>query len=103
MLRYRPFKLLLDALSHTQPPSGEISSSNSFAEHRCILFIALAGSGYIPMLHQYLLFGIDGLRSFPLTSALLMDAIYLLGVGFYVTQFPERRFPKRFDIWVSDE
>jgi adiponectin receptor len=73
-----------------------------FDKHRrSILFITLAGSGYIPIIHGYLISGIDGLRQFPLTHTLIMDVVYLIGVGFYLTHFPESRYPTKFDIWVS--
>ncbi|KAH7063492.1 hemolysin-III related-domain-containing protein [Macrophomina phaseolina] len=69
------------------------------AAWRSILFISLAGSGYIPIVHSVCLEGLKGLSSFPLMYTLAMDALYLLGVFFYLTHLPESRYAGRFDIW----
>lgn len=55
----------------------------------------------MPILHQYFFFGSQGLFLFPLVSVVLMDASYFMGMWFYTTQFPESRYPQRFDFWVS--
>jgi hypothetical protein len=54
------------------------------------------------MVHNYFLYGVSGLRYFPLTAALAMNALDFLGAVFYVSRFPESHFPHRFDIWVCN-
>ncbi|KAF2243164.1 HlyIII-domain-containing protein [Trematosphaeria pertusa] len=68
---------------------------------RAMLFAAFVGSGYVPIVHSYLSHGLVGLRYFPVTAALIMNALDFLGAIFYVTRFPERHFPETFDIWGS--
>jgi hypothetical protein len=67
---------------------------------RSMLFGAFIASGYLPMVHNYLLYGGPGLRYFPMTAALIMNGLDFLGAAFYVSRFPESHFPHRFDIWV---
>jgi adiponectin receptor len=69
--------------------------------YRTILFGSFIASGYVPMVHNHLLHGASGLRYFPLRAALIMIVLDFLGAAFYVSRFPESRFPSLFDIWVS--
>jgi hypothetical protein len=68
--------------------------------YRTVLFGAFIASGYVPMVHNYYFYGSEGLVYFPLTAALVMNALDFLGAVFYVTRFPESRFPEKYDIWV---
>ena len=58
-------------------------------------------TGYTPLIHAYLVSGIEGLECFPWRAAVKMLSADLVGVLFYITRFPESRFPETFDIWVS--
>ena len=68
-----------------------------------MLLAAFMASGYFPMIHSYLVSGIDGLRLFPLAHVATMEAFYLIGVIFYLTRFPESMFSETFDILVRLE
>jgi hypothetical protein len=68
---------------------------------RSALVIALAGSGYLPIIHTVLFVGIDGLRTFPLINTIITCTLYLLGAGVYVTRVPEKYWSGKFDIWVG--
>ncbi|KAH9862836.1 hypothetical protein J1614_010929 [Plenodomus biglobosus] len=66
---------------------------------RSILFATFFASGFVPMLHASLIDGIDVLGLFPLAHAIGMGSFYGTGVIFYITRFPEKYFPEKFDIW----
>lgn len=53
------------------------------------------------MIHACILDGTDVLGLFPLAHVIGMETCYLTGVIFYLTRFPEKYYPERFDIWVS--
>ena len=36
-----------------------------------------------------------------IAGVLLMGGVYILGAGFYVSRFPERLFPGKFNTWAS--
>ena len=58
----------------------------------------------VPGVHFTLIVGSDypGLLLWRVLSPLLeMLGLYALGFGFYVSRWPERRWPRRFDIWLS--
>jgi adiponectin receptor len=67
---------------------------------RSVLFASFVASGFIPMIHACLLDGIGVLGSFPLAHAIGMVTCYSTGVIFYLSRFPERQYPVKFDIWV---
>lgn len=60
-------------------------------------------TGYTPLMHAYLIGGAEALKYFPWLAAVKMLASDLVGVLFYITRFPESRFPGTFDIWVSSD
>ncbi|KAI8932420.1 hypothetical protein NX059_010606 [Plenodomus lindquistii] len=66
---------------------------------RAVLFAAFFISGFIPMLHASIVDGIQVLGLFPLAHAIGMGSCYGVGVVFYITRFPEKYFPEKFDIW----
>lgn len=65
-----------------------------------MIIAGLMGTGYTPLIHAYLLGGIERLQYFPWQAAVKMLSADLVGVLFYITRFPESRFPETFDIWV---
>lgn len=67
---------------------------------RSILFASFVASGFVPMIHACVLDGTDVLGFFPLAHALGMVTCYLTGTIFYLSRFPERRYPVKYDIWV---
>jgi adiponectin receptor len=72
-----------------------------FFEHtwtRVSLFIALALSGVVALLHAVIAHDFSPTTTSLLKGVLQMGATYLLGVGFYVLNLPERCAPRRFDI-----
>ncbi|KAF1845089.1 hemolysin-III channel protein-like protein Izh2 [Cucurbitaria berberidis CBS 394.84] len=68
---------------------------------RSILFAMFVASGFLPMIHACALDGTDVLGLFPLAHVIGMETCYLTGVIFYITRFPEKRYPETFDIWGS--
>ena len=57
-------------------------------------------SGCVPIAHMYLTEGIGGVAGFPLKALVVMECWYGAGTVFYVSHWPEKYFPKKFDIWV---
>lgn len=68
--------------------------------NRAILFASFVASGFLPMIHGCMLEGKEILGLFPLSHAIGMEAFYLTGVIFYITRYPEKYYPEKFDIWV---
>lgn len=66
---------------------------------RSVLFATFFASGFVPMLHACIIDGVEVLGLFPLAHALGMGACYGTGVVFYITRFPEKYYPEKFDIW----
>ncbi|KAF2844643.1 hemolysin-III channel protein-like protein Izh2 [Plenodomus tracheiphilus IPT5] len=66
---------------------------------RAILFATFFASGFVPMIHASIIDGVDVLGLFPLVHAIGMGLFYGMGVIFYITRFPEKYFPEKFDIW----
>lgn len=58
-------------------------------------------SGCVPILHMFIMQGYEGVEQFPLKHIALMGLCYLTGTCFYVTHWPEKRWPAIFDLWVS--
>ena len=54
------------------------------------------------ILHMFIMQGYEGVRQFPLMYTALMGLCYLAGTCFYVTHWPEKRWPDTFDVWVSE-
>ena len=72
-----------------------------------IMYAVLGFSNLIPVGHIIYLGMQDELApgALPLsccfTGVVAMAALYLVGVGAYISRFPERYFPKIFDIWLN--
>ncbi|KAL5404741.1 hypothetical protein PMIN06_009524 [Paraphaeosphaeria minitans] len=69
------------------------------AKWRAFIIAGLMGTGYTPLIHAYLIGGIERLQHFPWQAAAKMLWADLVGVLFYITRFPESRFPETFDVW----
>lgn len=82
-------------------PHSTPTLNRSDLPHRALIIAGLMATGYTPLIHAYLVSGIDGLKHFPWHAALKMLSADLVGVMFYITRFPESRFSETFDIWVS--
>ena len=65
---------------------------------RIALFIALALSGVVALLHAMVAHDYSPETTALLKGVLQMGAMYLLGVGVYATRVPESLAPRRFDI-----
>ena len=64
-------------------------------------FLALMLSGFAPIVHMFLFEVFEGIRYFPLLQIAYMELCYFVGTVFYLSHWPERRWPETFDIWVS--
>ena len=64
------------------------------------MFIALALSGFVPIVHVVFAQGAEGLQRFPLASIAVTCGSYLIGTGFYIARVPEKLWPGVFDVWV---
>lgn len=75
-----------------------------FHEHvglRVTIFLGLGFSGLVPAIHSAFLLPFTSAISSVVTGMLLMVLLYCGGLVFYVTQFPESKFPGHFDFWLS--
>ncbi|KPI90593.1 putative adiponectin receptor protein 1 [Leptomonas seymouri] len=75
-----------------------------FHEHvglRVGIFFGLGFSGLIPSIHSAYLMPLSSSTSSVAVGVLLMVFLYSSGVAFYVTRFPECKFPGHFDCWLS--
>ncbi|MES1909384.1 MAG: hypothetical protein MHM6MM_002131 [Cercozoa sp. M6MM] len=74
--------------------TSERAMQHKYRTPRSMLFVGMAASGIVPLAH---LIYRDGWQPVWMLDVLVMGATYLLGVAFYVTQFPETCAPGRFD------
>lgn len=78
--------------------------TNVFHEHvglRVATFLGLAFSGIVPAVHSAFLMPLTTATFSVIKGVVLMVLLYCGGVVFYVTQFPENKFPGHFDFWLS--
>ncbi|KAF1980369.1 hypothetical protein BU23DRAFT_443832, partial [Bimuria novae-zelandiae CBS 107.79] len=73
----------------------------SAAVWRSLVIADLMATEYTPLIHAYILRGAEALEYFPWRAAAKMVSVDIIGVLFYITRFPESRFPDTFDIWIS--
>jgi len=67
--------------------------------YRAGMFIALGGSGVLPVLHGISLFGFEALdERMGVTWLLAQGTLYISGALIYAARFPERLAPGRFDL-----
>ena len=68
------------------------------------MFIGLGLSGVIPALHYVITDGFhEAINVASLGWLVLMAFLYISGAIIYAVRIPERIWPGKFDIWVSDE
>ncbi|ROT34788.1 HlyIII-domain-containing protein [Sodiomyces alkalinus F11] len=69
---------------------------------RAAMFVGLGLSGIVPVLHGLKLYGREALeRRMSLSWVVGHGALYVTGAFIYAVRWPERSFPRRFDIWGS--
>ncbi|KPA81652.1 putative adiponectin receptor protein 1 [Leptomonas pyrrhocoris] len=68
---------------------------------RVATFFGLGLSGLVPAVHSVFLLPFTSAASSVAVGVVLMVLLYSSGVAFYVTQFPESKFPGHFDFWLS--
>ncbi|CAC9552554.1 conserved hypothetical protein [Leishmania infantum JPCM5] len=68
---------------------------------RLSVFLGLGFSGLAPALHSLAILPMNAASGSTLLGICLMVVLYCSGVAFYVTQFPESRYPGHFDCWLS--
>ncbi|ENH71182.1 hemolysin-III family protein [Fusarium oxysporum] len=68
---------------------------------RALAFVATGLFGVSPLIHGFSMFGMSQMmrKAFPYTLA--KAGCLLLGTLFYLTRFPESRYPGEFDLWGS--
>jgi len=85
------FSLALTPLFHDQ----------RYREVRSALFIGLALSGVVPITHMLFHYDFDQISRSVLAGSLFTGGAYLCGTVFYLSRFPERVAPGRFDLVLS--
>ena len=68
---------------------------------RVLVFLALMLSGCVPIAHAAMSVGMGAAKEFPLGHIAVMGLCYLLGAVLYTLHWPEKKWPRRFDVWVS--
>ena len=73
------------------------------AKWRVHLFPAFVASGFIPVAHLAHLDGaLAASTGFPLQSSASMVLFYAAGAAFYIARFPEKYWPGKFNLLVSE-
>jgi adiponectin receptor len=66
------------------------------------MFVGLGLSGIIPMLHGLKIYGWEEIQQrVSLNWVVLHGFLYIFGAFIYAARWPERYFPRTFDIWGS--
>ena len=52
-------------------------------------------------MHVAIAEGPGGLERFPLLNIIVTCGSYVIGTAFYIARWPEKRWPGKFDVWVS--
>jgi adiponectin receptor len=69
---------------------------------RVCLYAMVAVAGIVPAVHSHFLLqslNFDGSEVY--NRLYIMYGLYTLGVFFYISKFPESRYPGKFDIWLN--
>ncbi|KAI5918523.1 hemolysin-III related-domain-containing protein [Camillea tinctor] len=73
-----------------------------FRSYRTSIFVGLGVSGVVPVCHGISIYGYQGLVDrMAVDWVLLQGFLYIFGAFLYAVRWPERSFPKTFDIWGS--
>ena len=79
-------------------PWFKVFDSPEFTPRRIALYSLTGASGVVPALHTLFIFPHSANTLVVHTGVALMFVLYALGVLFYVSKFPESRWPGRFDL-----
>ena len=67
-----------------------------------MMFVGLGVSGVVPVIHGITIYGFRELdERMGLAWVLAQGALYIVGAFIYAIRWPERLFPRTFDIWGS--
>ncbi|KAL7629222.1 hypothetical protein AAE478_000742 [Parahypoxylon ruwenzoriense] len=70
--------------------------------YRAAMFVGLGVSGVVPVCHGLCIYGYRSLEErMGLNWVLLEGFLYIFGAFLYAIRWPERSFPRTFDIWGS--
>ncbi|KAI0592896.1 hemolysin-III channel protein Izh2 [Biscogniauxia sp. FL1348] len=73
-----------------------------YRPYRTAIFVGLGVSGIVPVCHGISIYGYQGLvERMGLDWVLLQGFLYIFGAFLYAVRWPERSFPRTFDIWGS--
>jgi adiponectin receptor len=78
--------------------------SQRYLAIRVSLYAMVAVAGIVPAVHSYFLLqtlSYDSSFDEVYRRLYIMYGLYTLGVFFYMSKFPESRFPGKFDIWLN--
>ncbi|KAL3295422.1 hemolysin iii family channel protein [Colletotrichum asianum] len=69
---------------------------------RACMFVALGTSGVVPVIHGLTVYGRAEMENrMSLSWVVLHGAMYIFGAFLYAARWPERSYPRTFDIWGS--
>lgn len=72
---------------------------------KAFLYGGLGLSNVFPLFHMVALFVFKSKGDLPVNSSIfwvmLSGVVYLLGLAIYSSKFPEKYYPKKFDIWLN--
>lgn len=67
-----------------------------------MMFVGLGASGVVPVIHGLTIYGYKDLNErMGLAWVLLQGFLYISGAFIYAMRWPERSWPRTFDIWGS--
>ncbi|KAI0842212.1 HlyIII-domain-containing protein [Hypoxylon sp. FL0890] len=70
--------------------------------YRAAMFVGLGVSGVVPVCHGLNIYGYQSLEErMGLNWVLVQGFLYIFGAFLYAIRWPERSFPRKFDIWGS--
>ncbi|KAJ4389712.1 hypothetical protein N0V93_007184 [Gnomoniopsis smithogilvyi] len=70
--------------------------------YRALMFVCLGVSGVVPVVHGITVYGYQELNErMGLSWVIFQGFLYILGAFIYAIRWPERLFPRTFDIWGS--
>lgn len=101
------FVLLVACLTVFFVSLGDRIQKHCNAKYKGLMFAFLGISNLIPLTHLYVLSFEASAENdnMPFNIAfigiLLMGGLYLFGLLIYVAKFPEKFYPRRFDIWLN--
>jgi adiponectin receptor len=74
--------------------------SDAFRYFRIGIFVSIVGSAIFPVSHLFYIYGFNNALFIETSSGMLQVILmYVIGIIFYATKFPERLAPGRFDVF----